>query len=128
MPYQFEVAKLSRMIKRYGIEVTFNRDKLDEFGEPTGEYTEVAKFPAVYHESTTHISITTNDDGNVQSKVTPYLSASYDSVKGDSGMLVQQGDTTTINGTKYRVNGISDLSNLNILCQISLEVVLDGGD
>lgn len=127
MPYQFEEAKLSRAIWVYGSEFQFMREKLDDFGEPTDEKVLACTVNGIYHEQTSYISLTAEDRGVVPKKITPYLSILAKDMLDDTGKpKVQQGDTVTVNGTEYKVNTVENLSNLNILCQVSLEEVLHG--
>ena len=127
MPYQFEEAKLSRAIRVYGSEFQFMREKLDDFGEPTHEKVLACTVNGIYHEQTSYISLTAEDRGVVPKKITPYLSILAKAMLDNTGKpKVQQGDTVTVNGTEYRVNAVENLSNLNILCQVSLEEVLHG--
>lgn len=127
MPYQFEEAKLSRAIRVYGTEFQFMRAKLDDFGEPTGEKELAHTAKGIYHEQTSYISLTAEDRGVVPKKITPYLSILAKDMLDNTGKpKVQQGDIVTVNGTEYKVNAVENLSNLNILCQVSLEEVLHG--
>lgn len=128
MPYQFEVAKLSRAIRVYGTKYRFMRANLDSFDEPTDENVLVLDVNGIYHEQTSYISLTASDAGIVPKKITPYIDVLASDLMDENGKYkVQQEDSVTINSKEYKVTGINNLSNLNILCEICLEEVIPDG-
>lgn len=129
MPYQFETAKLSRAIRVYGTSYQFMRETLDDFDEPTGEKVLVLAVNGVYHEQTSYISLTASDAGVVPKKITPYITILCKDAMDDHGKpKIQQGDFVAVSGKKYKVNGVNNLSNLNIAYDISLEEVISSGN
>lgn len=128
MPYQFETAKLSRVIRVYGAQYQFMRETLDEFDEPTGEKVLSLAVNGVYHEQTSYISLTASDAGIVPKKITPYITILCKDAMDEQGKpKIHQGDFVSVNGKQYKVNGVNNLSNLNIAYDVSLEEVISDG-
>lgn len=115
---RLQAHKLERLIKVHGVCYTFKRDKLDEFKEPSGAVSEMT-VRGVFHQLTQHISIVSSDAASVQQKNSPYIIALY-----CDAQCLEQGDKVTINGTKYKVNALTDIAGWNLAMNISLEAVV----
>lgn len=115
---RFEYNKISRLIRVNGDVYAFMRPKLNDFGEPSGEY-ESIEVKGVFHQTTNHITVIGADASSVQSKQSPAIFALYDAAKG-----IRQGDLVMINGVQYAVTGTLDVNNWNIAIDISLEAVV----
>ena len=86
----------------------------------TGEPVAIAKFKALFHNgSSDHIEISTSDAGSVIQKNTPYVMANWQDAKN-----LHMGDITVINSCKYKVTGITNVNQMDIVGEISLEVIL----
>lgn len=125
MPYQFEEAKLARAIRVYGNSFNFSRPITDEFKELTGETAPILTVQGIYHEQVSYLTLTVEDRGAVPTKVQPYIMALAKDVLDSTGKaLLQQGDTVEYKGHNFKVVGITNLSLVDIVCDISLEEVV----
>lgn len=115
---KFEQNKVARLIRVQGVKYVFERPKLDDFKEPTGE-TEATELKGVFHQTTNHITVVGTDASSVQNKQSPAILALYEDAKG-----LKQDDVVVINGTKYLVTGLLDIGNWNIVMDISLEAIV----
>ena len=110
----FEANKIARLIKVQGASYVFKRDTLNNFKEPTGETMDTC-INGVFHEQIQHITVT----ATVRQKMSSYILALYTDTKD-----IQQGDYVYIDGRKYLVNGINNISNWDVAVDISLEEVV----
>lgn len=116
-----ELHKVEREIRIHGKIYVFNRNVLDEYKEPTGQEQKIATACGLFHISKQYSSKTTTEGSSVHSKGQPKLMLKYcDCVN------VQNGDFVVINSNKYIVVEKNNLQEMNIVCDISLELVLDG--
>lgn len=126
---RFEEYKLRRELKRNGTDVTFCRNKRNDFGEPTGEFEVVANVKGLYHETNGYVTLSVSDATVQRSVKLPMLLCLAQDVMfshlavGDYVKLpnVVTGETKT-----YYVTGITDISDFGIITDISLEVIDDG--
>lgn len=121
MVTRFEAYKLSRLIKRVGIEVEFFRNKRNEYGEQTDESESLGTLECVYHEDNSRILIDRNNAlgawRNVQS---PFLTAHMDKIKQ---LWLLPEDWCILGDHKHTIGGIVDVQQWGIIGTISLEVV-----
>lgn len=95
---------------------------MNEFNEKSDELEKVAEIKGVFHNgSANHIVVVIADNGQAQEKNSPYILTTW-----FNGSRVQKDDKITINGISYKVTGINNINEYNILADISLEVILDG--
>lgn len=129
---QFEAYKLKREITRSGTKYEFRRNMLNKFGEPTGEQMVVGRLSGLYHEENGSIQIATGETTRSRSKKVPMILCLY----GDAASLgwcnpdvpvngrgVMVDDNVIINGKTFVVSGVVNISEWNIIADISLEVV-----
>lgn len=116
-----ELHKVEREICLHGGQYIFNRDVLDDYGEPTEETTKVATIRGLFHISKGYASRNVSDGTITRTKGSPMLLAKYNDT-----LEIRQGDYIHINEKKYVVNEINNIMELGIVSDISLEVVLDG--
>lgn len=121
---EFEAYKIKRELKRSGIDYEFIRMGLNDFGEPDGEPVIVGKLKGIYHEQSSSIHITTGDTTQVRTKKIPMILCLYEDT---AVLLLQAGDIVKINNKTFKVTGIANIQEWNIISDISLEVV-DNGD
>ena len=114
----FEANKIARLIKVQGASYVFKRDILNEIKEPTGETLDTC-INGVFHEQIQHITVTGTDAATVRQKMSSYVLALYADAKD-----IQQGDYVYVDGRKYLVNGINNISNWDVAVDISLEEVV----
>lgn len=108
--------KVKRAIARLGREFTFKVMGVDEYKQPK-ETEETVTFNGLYHELNSFVSLQNKDAASVQRKKSPMILALSKDIKS-----LKQGDVTEINGVIYRVNGILDIQNYGVVCDISLDM------
>lgn len=117
---KFLKAQFKRAINTYGVLYTFHRKKLDDFNEPNGE--KFAKsIPGIFHMSTAYKSLTTSDSATLPSKNTPSILVRFEDAKD-----LIPGDIVFIEGVRYHITGLTDVSRWGIVTDISLEMEITG--
>jgi len=120
---RFEAYKIKRELKRSGIDYEFKRSGLNDFGEPVGESTVVGTIRGLYHEQNSSVQVTTGDTTQVRTKKIPMILCLYEDT---ARLALQVGDTVTINAKTFKVTGIVNIQEWNLISDISLEVVDSG--
>lgn len=120
---KFEAYKIKREIKRSGNEYEIYRHAKNEFGEPVSNEQYVGKISAIYHEENSNIQITTGDTTQVRTKKIPMLLCLYDEFIETE---FEVGDFVLINSKKFKITGIVNIQEWNIIGDVSLEVFDDG--
>lgn len=120
---KFEVYKLKRELKRSGIEYKFYRSKVNDFGEPSDEVEAIGTILGLYHEQNSNIQVTTGDTTQVRTKKIPMILCLYDDV---ASLSFSVGDFVIINGKTFKLTGVVNILEWNIISDISLEVFDDG--
>lgn len=120
---KFESYKLTRELKRSNKEYEFVRSKVNAFGEPINEAMAVGRFKGIYHEENSNIQITEGETIRIRTKKIPMILCLYDDVVS-LGLAID--DKTTINSRTFKVTGIVNIQEWNIIADVSLEVVDDG--
>lgn len=120
---KFEAYKIKREIKRSGNEYEIYRHAKNEFGEPVSDEQYVGKVSAIYHEENSNIQITTGDTTQVRTKKIPMLLCLYDEFIETA---FEVGDFVLINDKKFKITGIVNIQEWNIIGDVSLEVFDDG--
>ncbi len=120
---RFEAYKIKRELKRSGIDYEFKRSGLNDFGEPVGESTVVGTIRGLYHEQNSSVQVTTGDTTQVRTKKIPMILCLYEDT---ARLALQVGDTVTINDKTFKVTGIVNIQEWNLISDISLEVVDSG--
>lgn len=114
---KFEMYKLRRELKRTGKEYVFKRAKSNQFKEPTKDTNDVGKLIGLYHEQNGNISITTGETTQTRTKKVPMILCLFDDAK-----FLNVGDMVEINSKTFKVTGIVNIQEWNIIADISLEV------
>ena len=120
---QFEAYKIKRELKRSGIDYEFKRSGVNDFGEPVGELTVVGTIRGLYHEQNSNVQITTGDTTQVRTKKIPMILCLYEDA---ASLVLRVGDIVLFNGKSYKVTGVTNIQEWNIIADISLEVVDNG--
>lgn len=120
---KFEAYKIKRELKRSGIDYEFKRNVKNDFGEPTDELKVVGKLKGLYHEQNSSIQITTGDTTQVRTKKVPMILCLYEDT---ASLVLQVGDIVKINAKTFKVTGVIDIQEWNLISVISLEVVDNG--
>lgn len=117
----FQLNKVRRIINTQGKFFSFSRAGKDEFGEPNGQ-TDSVTIRGVYHETTKYISKSATEATTIRQKASPMILCLWE----EAQMLVHT-DELTFNGHLYKVGEVKNLSEANIIGDISLEEVQTDG-
>ena len=120
---QFEAYKIKRELKRSGIDYEFKRSDVNDFGEPVGEPIVVGTIRGLYHEQNSSVQVTTGDTTQVRTKKIPMILCLYEDT---ARLTLAVGDTVTINAKTFKVTGVVNIQEWNIISDISLEVIDSG--
>lgn len=122
---KFEAYKIKRELKRSGIDYEFKRIEKNDFGEPKigSESKNVGKLRGLYHEQNNSIQIITGDTTQTRTKKIPMILCLYE----DAVFLnLQVNDIVNINTKTFKVTGVINIQEWNIISDITLEVVDSG--
>ena len=119
---KFEEYKIRRELLRSGNDYTFYRNGTNEFGEPVEKSVEIGTFKGLYHEQNSNIQISTGDTTQTRTKKIPMILCLFDDI---SGLDLKTGDFVIINSRTFKLTGIVNISEWNIVTDISLELVDD---
>lgn len=112
--------QLKKNVQWHGKDYSFDRFQLNEFQEPTDIVSETNIVRGIFHNSSEgYVLETTVDGAIIHSKTSPQILCLYSSM-----IFLELGDQVILNGSKYKVVGLTDISNLKIIGEISLEVIL----
>lgn len=117
---RFEAYKIKRELKRSGIDYEFKRSYVNDFGEPVGNPIMIGKILGLYHEQNSHVQVTTGDTTQVRTKKIPMILCLYEDA---ANLSLQVGDELKINNKTFKVTGVVNIQEWNIIADISLEVV-----
>ena len=120
---KFEAYKIKRELKRSGIDYEFKRAKKNKFGEPEGEPIVVGKLKGLYHEQNGTVQIATGDTTQTRTKKVPMILCLYEDT---ASLVLQVGDVVNFNSKTFKVIGVTNIQEWNIISDISLEVVDNG--
>jgi hypothetical protein len=120
---RFEAYKIKRELKRSGIDYKFKRLGVNDFGEPVGEPIVIGTIRGLYHEQNSSVQVTTGDTTQVRTKKIPMILCLYEDT---ARLALRVGDTVTINAKTFKVTGVVNIQEWNIISDISLEVVDSG--
>lgn len=117
----FQLNKVRRLIKTQGQNFSFSRPGTNEFGEPNGQ-TESVDISGVYHETTSYLSKMVTQATTIRQKPSPMILCLW-----EDAQKVVQTDELTFNGKTYKVGEVKNISEANIVGDISLEEVQTDG-
>ena len=120
---KFEAYKIKRELKKSGIDYKFERAEKDVFGEPTGEMKPIGELKGLYHEQNGTIQITTGDTTQTRTKKVPMILCLYEDT---ASLVLHVGDIVKINAKTFKVTGVTDIQEWNLISDISLEVIDSG--
>jgi hypothetical protein len=123
MNFAFELQKLKREIQTHGKQYRYYRDDIDEDGEPTGEEQIVAESCGLFHIEKSYITRTKSDGTNTRVKGNPKILVLWEETNG-----LKCGDKIKINDKTYVITDINNIQEYNIVCDLSLEVILNGNN
>ena len=118
---KFEAYKVRRELKRIGKEYEFKRAKLNDFKEPTKDSVVAGKLIGLYHEQNSSVSVVTGDTTQTRTKKIPMILCLY-----EDATFLKMGDIVKINSKTFKVTGVVNIQEWNIIADISLEVIDNG--
>lgn len=121
---KFEAYKIKRELKRSGIDYEFKRTVKDKFGEPTNDEPKiVGTLRGLYHEQNSSIQIVTGDTTQSRTKKIPMILCLYEDT---ASLRLQIGDIVKFNAKTFKVTGVTNIQEWNLISDISLEVIDSG--
>ena len=118
-----ELYKILREINVNGDEYVFLRTKKDEFGEDTKGTEYIAMINGLYHISKGYATKSISDGTVTHTKGEPMLLIPF-----EQSEKLKNGDFFKWNQNKYVITEKNDIQNYGIVCNVSLELVLDGNN
>lgn len=117
----FQLNKVRRLIKTSGKVFEFKTRGTNEFGEPNGEPV-ARQVKGVFHESpgcaSGYVTKTSSDATTTRMKSQPMILTLWESVSD-----LKHGSELKFNGKTYKVNEVTNISQANLVADISLEEV-----
>ena len=120
---EFEAYKIKRELKKSGIKYEFKRLKGNQFGEPSNDEEDVGFVNGLYHEQNSNVEIATGDTTQVRTKKSPMILCLYEDV---ALLALKIGDVVHFNNKTFKVSGVVNIQEWNIVADISLEVIDNG--
>lgn len=122
---EFEKAKVKVALNRNGEVFTFRRMKENEFGEKSKEFDENVNITlkGIYHEQAGYVQKVVSDETITRSKKQPMILCLLEDTKE-----LKSKDILVIRDIEYELVKITDVQNLGVIADISLEVVDNGND
>lgn len=113
--------KIKRQILMNGKECTFTTYRLDKYKSLVVDSEIIVQ--GIYHEQASHVIKTTSDATIKRKSKIPMLLV----LKDECTDNLKINDSITVNGVAYRVTDITNLMDLNVAYDISMEVIDNGG-
>lgn len=123
MNTKFEAYKIKRELKRSGIDYEVKRNTKNIFGEPTDKLNTIGKLKGLYHEQNSSIQISTGETTQTRTKKVPMILCSHEDT---ASLVLQVGDIIKINAKTFKVTGVTNIQEWNIVSDVSLEVIDNG--
>lgn len=117
----FQLNKVRRLINTQGKNFQFKRQGTNEFGEPNGQ-TESVDIVGVYHETTSFLSKSATEATTIRQKPSPMILCLW-----EDAQKILHTDELSFNGKSYKVGEVKNISEANIVGDISLEEVQTNG-
>lgn len=117
----FQLNKVRRLINTQGKNFQFKRRGTNEFGEPNGQ-TESVNIVGVYHETTSFLSKSATEATTIRQKASPMILCLW-----EDAQKILHTDELSFNGKSYKVGEVKNISEANIVGDISLEEVQTNG-
>lgn len=115
-----ELNKVEREIKIHGLSYDVVRINADKYGEPIEDKT-ITNISGLFHTSKGYVTKSVSDGTRTHSKGQPKLLVTYEDAKQ---LLI--GDIVMINDKRYKIVELNNLQEMNIITDVSMELVLDG--
>lgn len=112
---QFQLYKVRRLIQVNGKVYDFFRQPKNEFGEPIPGDPEHICIRGIYHETTGYLSLTASDSTTIRKQTSPMILCTWEDAKN-----LKQEDQVKFNNKLYAVSSVKDVTELQIIADISL--------
>lgn len=120
---KFEAYKLKRELLRSGIVFKFKRNSKNEFGEDNKEPEIIGEIKGLYHEQNSNIQTIAGDTTRSRTEKIPMILCLHeDAVK----IGVKVDDYIEFNDKVFKVSGVVNVQEWNVISDISLEVIDNG--
>lgn len=120
---KFEAYKLKRELLRSGIVFKFKRNSKNEFGEDNKEPEIIGEIKGLYHEQNSNIQTIAGDTTRSRTEKIPMILCLHeDAVK----IGVKVDDYIEFNDKVFKVSGVVNIQEWNVISDISLEVIDNG--
>lgn len=116
----FEANKIKRCVNTVGTLFDFNRKAKNLFGEFDNDAVQIISLKGVYHQQSSHISVSESTGTRTKSKPIPMILTTWELFEAEPILL---DDTVVLNDKKYLVNGVTNIQEGNYGADISLEVI-----
>ena len=120
---QIELNKVKREIKTHGRSYEVKRTLLNNYGEDTDEQQSITEVQGLFHTEKGYITKSISDGSKTHSKGQPKLMVAY-----DDSVLIKNEDTIQINENTYKIIEKNNIQEFNIICDMSMELVLNGNN
>lgn len=124
MILEYELNIIKRELLTHGEKFLVRREKLDKYGESTGEYEDIKEICGLYHVEKGYVTREKSDSATVASKGQPKLLILFeDSDRIKKGDIVRPVASFLMkSGSVYTVNDVDNVGGLNVVSDLSLEV------
>lgn len=116
----FQINKVNRLISTNGEIFNFKRRKKNEFNEFTDEE-QTVQIKGIFHQTNSYVSQTGMEAGLIRSKPQPLVMC----LKEEAEKIMKD-DILEYKGKQYKVIDRTNLVELDICVDISLDVIQDG--
>lgn len=120
---QIELNKVKREIKTHGRSYEVKGTILNNYGEDTDEQQSITEVQGLFHIEKGYITKSVSDGSKTHSKGQPKLMVAY-----DDSVLIKNGDMIQINENTYKIVEKNNIQEFNIVCDISMELMLNGNN
>lgn len=108
--------KIVKVIDKFPTYVDIYRDMKNDFGEPNGKDL-VCSIKGFFHESTSTISVSLSDKGEVRKNKQAFLMIAYD----DTSINIKENDYFMLDNVKYVIKDLGNQNRLNIYFDMLVE-------
>lgn len=118
MNLKFEIKKLEIGLNKSGKLCKVKRQGLNKFKEPNNILEDIVEFKGLYHEQNSYIKLNITEQAQYVNKKIPMILCKFEDVG-----LIKQNDILTYNNKDFKVTGITNIQEWNLIADISLEVI-----
>lgn len=121
MILSYELHYIKREIETHGTKFSIYRKVFDKYKQDTGEYEEITEISGLFHTEKGYVTETSGDFGTTRERGNPKLL-----VMMEESQNIKVDDFTIVNGNVYKIVDKNNVAELNVVCDLSMEVVLNG--